>query len=379
MRRMAAVLPEALESLQLSGALNTNLSAVLNIIQARYTDIIRISYAAFDAPTSTLKTFLTTAGIDEPMSHFEARITPIHPLFALRQNKVARLKRRLNEHGDSFSARRLREFGAASSYAVPLFDQERFLGIMFFASSRASRFDSVHVCEQIDVMTKLLEVMIVGEQRAVQSVLGTAKTLKEVAKLRDDETGAHLERMAHYSRIITKHLAPKYRLDDEYIENVFSFAPLHDIGKVAIPDSILLKAGPLSAAEFAYMKEHTTRGKEIVEQAIANLNMEGKHYNQVLRNIVYCHHENWDGTGYPQGLKTHAIPLEARIIRVADVYDALTSVRPYKDAWSQEKTVAFLREESGQQFDPDCVNALCASLEQIEQVAQYYQDEVEAL
>lgn len=375
MRRMTTVLPDALESLQLSGALNTNLSAVLNIVQARYADIIRISYAAFDAQTATLKTFLTTAGLHEPMSYFEARLTPIHPLYRLRQSKTARLTRRLNEQTDSFSARRLKEFGAASSYAIPLFDQERFLGIMFFASSRENRFDSPHVREQIDVLTKLLEVMIVGEQRAIQSVLGTAKTLKEVAKLRDDETGAHLERMAHYSRIITKHLAPLQGLDDEYIENVFNFAPLHDIGKVAIPDSILLKAGPLSAAEFAYMKEHTTRGKEIVEQALANLNMQGKHYNQILRNIVYCHHENWDGTGYPQGLKARAIPLEARIIRVADVYDALTSKRPYKAAWTQQEAMAFLQEESGKQFDPDCVIALQSSVELVDAIAHAYQDE----
>jgi HD-GYP domain-containing protein (c-di-GMP phosphodiesterase class II) len=367
---------EAFGSLSLSAALNTNLDSVLKIVTTRYGDMRRISVAAYDEMSGSLKAHLTTAGDDEPMSHHEARLVPENPLYKLKESPQARIVRRLDELPDSFSARRLLEYGVSSSYAVPMFEHRRFLGVVFFASSRKSRFDSPIVRGHIDVVAKLIEVMLISEAGTVRGLIGTANTLKDVASLRDNETGEHLERMARYSRIVARHLEAETALSDEYIEDLFNFAPLHDIGKIAIPDSILLKPGALSVAEFDVMKTHASKGLEIVDQALHHLNLRHKHYSEMLRNIVLYHHENWDGSGYPTGLQAEAIPLEARIVRVADVYDALTSVRPYKDAWSSEEAFGYLGEQAGRQFDRACVAALFKGRREVEAVAQTFSDQI---
>ncbi|WP_293266281.1 HD domain-containing phosphohydrolase [Neptunomonas sp.] len=238
------------------------------------------------------------------------------------------------------------------------------MGIISFSSSKKNRFIHYRTQAQIDVAAKLVTLLIFSELYAIQGLQGTAKTLKDVAALQDNETGEHLERMSRYSRHIARYLAISHYLDDEFIEDLFLCAPLHDIGKIAIPDKILLKPGRLTNAEFSEMKKHTTYGKNIIEKALANLQIEGKSFSQILYNIVFYHHENWDGSGYPGQLAGKNIPLEARIIRVADVYDALTSERPYKKAWSRSEALEYLQAESGALFDPQCVEAAvaCADL-----------------
>lgn len=365
---------DVFDSLTLSAALNTNLDTILKIIGARYGDMCRISVATYDDVTCSLKAHLTTAGDNEPMSHHEARLVPENPLYRLKESSTARIVRHLDELPGSYSARCLLEYGVYSSYAVPLFEHRRFLGVVFFASSRKRRFDSPIVRAQIDVVAKLIEVMLISETGAVRSLIGTTNTLKDVASLRDNETGEHLERMARYSRIISRNVRTETVLSDEYIEDLFNFAPLHDIGKIAIPDSILLKPSALSTEEFEVMKTHAGKGLEIVDQALMHLNLKHKHYSGMLRNIVLYHHENWDGSGYPAGLREVEIPLEARIVRVADVYDALTSMRPYKEAWSSEEAFRFIREQSGVQFDPECVSAIFRGRHEIEEVAQRFSD-----
>ncbi len=187
-------------------------------------------------------------------------------------------------------------------------------------------------------------------------------SLAKLAEWRDPETGAHLERMRVYSRILAHQLslAPKYAdvVDADYIRTIYIASPVHDIGKVGIPDHILLKPGRLTRAEFEVMKQHSIIGSNTLDAALNGHPSAG--YLCLARDIARSHHEKYDGTGYPDGLSGEDIPLCARIVAVADVYDALTTKRVYKDAFSHERAKQMIVDGSGFHFDPDLVDAFIA-------------------
>ncbi len=186
--------------------------------------------------------------------------------------------------------------------------------------------------------------------------------LAKLAESRDPETGEHLERMRSYSQILAEHLAQggPYRdqIDEEFLENLYRSSPLHDIGKVGIPDAILLKPGRLTESEFEVMKRHTIIGAETMSQAARHTDSGG--FLQMGASIALGHHERFDGAGYPQGLAGQDIPLEARIVALADVYDALTSARVYKAAFEPEKARGMIVEQTGRQFDSIIVEVFLA-------------------
>ena len=196
--------------------------------------------------------------------------------------------------------------------------------------------------------------------------------LAKLAESRDNGSGAHLDRVRTYSRIIAEHLAalPKFsdQVNAEYVRLIYVTSPLHDIGKVAVPDNVLLKPGPLTAEEFEIMKTHTTRGAETLDAALAQY--PSARYLRLARDIAASHHEWYDGSGYPRGLKGEAIPLCGRIVALADAYDALTSRRVYKDAFSHEKARATLVKGRGTHFDPDLIDAFLASEDRFISVGQ---------
>ncbi|MFA7242086.1 MAG: HD domain-containing phosphohydrolase [Sulfuricellaceae bacterium] len=178
--------------------------------------------------------------------------------------------------------------------------------------------------------------------------------LSKATDYRDPETGAHILRMAHYAR----HIAVNLGLSLADQELILEAAPMHDIGKVGVPDHILLKPGKYEPEEFEIMKQHSRIGYEILAGSTASVLQAGA-------EIALTHHEKFDGTGYPDGLRGEAIPLFGRISAVADVFDALTSVRPYKAAWEIERAVELLRDEAGRHFDATCVDAFLANWENV--------------
>lgn len=190
--------------------------------------------------------------------------------------------------------------------------------------------------------------------------------LARAAEYRDPETGAHILRMAHFSRLIALQLG----LSAEETNLLLEAAPMHDIGKVGIPDAILLKPGRLDEAEFALMQRHAEIGAQIfASHASDNPLLE------MATTIALTHHEKFDGTGYPRKLAGAAIPLVGRIVAVADVFDALTSVRPYKRAWSLDEARVFLEQQSGAHFDPQCVAAFLARWDEVLAIHAQYRDE----
>lgn len=192
------------------------------------------------------------------------------------------------------------------------------------------------------------------------------KRLGRAAEYRDNETGTHVIRMSHYARLLAEELG----MPAAFCETLFNAAPMHDVGKIGTPDAILRKPGKLDPDEWAIMQRHVQIGAEII----------GDHPDPLLqmsRKIALYHHERWDGTGYPEGLSGEQIPLEARIAALADVFDALTSERPYKRAWTVEEALELLQKERGKHFEPKLVDAFMRILPQVEQIRLEYADDPE--
>ncbi|HMX15383.1 MAG TPA: response regulator [Rhodocyclaceae bacterium] len=192
----------------------------------------------------------------------------------------------------------------------------------------------------------------------------TIVRLAKAAEFRDPETGAHILRMSHYSRLIAAHLG----LDADWQEMILQAAPMHDVGKLGTPDHILLKPGRLTPEEFEIMKQHTTIGWEILKDSDSPMLV-------LAAEIALSHHEKFDGSGYPGGLAGEAIPQSGRIVAVADVFDALTSERPYKKAWEFDRAVEFLQQGRGSHFDPACIDAFVAQLPAVQAIRQRFRDE----
>ncbi|MDG4562660.1 MAG: two-component system response regulator [Candidatus Competibacter sp.] len=214
------------------------------------------------------------------------------------------------------------------------------------------------------------------EVMAIQEV--TIMAMASLAETRDNATGNHIRRTQHYVRALAQHLRhhPRFAaaLNDETIELLFKSAPLHDIGKVGIPDRILLKPGRLTPDEFEIMKTHAALGRDAIAAAERYLDTPDS-FLRFAREIAYSHQEKWDGSGYPEGLWGEQIPLSARLMAVADVYDALISRRIYKPALPHEQAVAMIREGRDQHFDPDIVDAFLECAEQFRTIAARFADD----
>lgn len=202
----------------------------------------------------------------------------------------------------------------------------------------------------------------------VQRERETIVRLARAAEFRDPETGAHIQRMARYSALIAERLSQP----EDFVSDLLLAAPMHDVGKLGIPDHILLKPGALSPDEREVMKRHTSIGYDILKDSASRA-------VQLGASIALSHHEKFDGTGYPNQLGGHDIPLEGRIVAVADVFDAISSSRPYKRAWPLEKAVALLVEGRGRHFDPDCVDVFLDHLDDVLAIQNEFADDSNTL
>ncbi|MFM4994965.1 HD-GYP domain-containing protein [Aeromonas sanarellii] len=215
---------------------------------------------------------------------------------------------------------------------------------------------------------------------AIQEV--TIQAMASLAETRDNETGNHIRRTQHYVKLLAELLRdhPRFRhfLNDETIHLLFKSAPLHDIGKVGIPDHILLKPGRLTKEEFEIMMTHTTLGRDAIQRAEDQLGFPVD-FLRLAKEIAYSHQEKWDGSGYPKGLSGDDIPISARLMAVADVYDALISHRVYKPGMPHEEAVDIIRQGGGWHFDPDVCAAFLSATEQFKAIAERFSDSEQGL
>lgn len=217
-----------------------------------------------------------------------------------------------------------------------------------------------------DQKRELYQKVKLQTQELINTRYNIIQKLGRAAEFKDNETGNHVKRMSKYAYI----LALACGMEHEAADLLMNAAPMHDIGKIGVPDHILKKAGKLNDEEWLIMKEHAAFGAEILAEDNPSLLID------MAKNVALTHHEKWDGSGYPKGLQAEEIPLEGRIIAIADVFDALTSKRPYKPAWTVERAIELIKNESGKHFDPQLVNYFIDNLDEILAVKAKFSEEL---
>lgn len=359
-----------------TGSLKQKLVSLHRILQAELPFIARLAIALYDPKTEQLATYLHSSGKDNPLPNYQASLELAPSLQEILRQGKPRVVNNMTTFakGEHEHTLRIGQAGYAASYTRPMFYHGLCFGFQFFNAFETDVFTE-SCLHKLDTYGQIVSLMIINDLSVIGMLNAAVKTTQDIAHFRDPETGNHLDRMSRYARLIASALADQYQLDDMFISRVFMFSPLHDIGKIAIPDNILLKAGPLNEGEFDVMKMHTVKGRQMIDDLINNFELNGIRDISILRNIAEFHHEKVNGSGYPRGLKGAEIPLEARIVAVADVFDALTSKRTYKDAWSNEDAFTLLRELAGEQFDQDCVDALIQNEAKIREIQLKFQED----
>lgn len=278
------------------------------------------------------------------------------------------LEAEINERPNSDALRLLREEGIRSNMVVPVMMGDAVFGLVFFSSKSPRHFTQ----KDLKLAEKVISEISGLLNRAYFTKIVFSNVTNSFAELvdkKDDETGDHIERMVRYSVVIAEGLrrrnVPGYEVSRKFVLEIERNASAHDIGKVGVPDEILKKPGKLSPDEWAIMKQHVDVGADVFSLLREGLSVFDADFYRFAEEIARYHHERWDGSGYPQGLKGDEIPLSARIVAVADVFDALTSKRHYKESFSFERSVAMIRESAGSHLDPFVVEIFVENLDRI--------------
>jgi HD-GYP domain-containing protein (c-di-GMP phosphodiesterase class II) len=366
---------DLLETLNQQAPLRDKLVAAHESVKKLCPAIARIAVAIYDPETTVLKTYLHSSGDDNPLQNYQTLLDNAPSLTAILKNGLPRVINNMLtfEDGTYEHTQRIGRTGYAASYTLPMFNNGSFFGFIFYNSKQKDVFTE-NILNQLDIFGHMIALMVINELSHISTLTAAIKTTSHITHKRDPETGSHLDRMSRYSLLIARNLAEKYKLDDEYIQHIFMFAPLHDIGKIAIPDNILLKQGPLDDNEAVIMKSHAEKGQDMIDDLVENFGLNDIQHIDLLRNIAGYHHEAVNGTGYPEGMKGDDIPLEARIVAVADVFDALTSERPYKQAWSNEQALQALNKLAGEKLDKECVDALINNMEEVRNIQELFKE-----
>lgn len=336
----------------------------------------RVAAALYEPARDVVKTFIHATDGDNPLGSVAmplAQTPMLREILATGEPRVFDdIETTPGAAGEI--SRNLLRGGFRSRLVAPIIHKGAPFGVLFFNAHHPGYFTQ-DVMAALRPHMRAIAMMLIHQRAMIRTMLAAVRTARAIGHHRDEETGEHLERMARYAQLIAEKLASSHGLSDEFIEYLFQYAPLHDIGKVAVPDGILMKPGKLTPAEYEVMKTHVVKGEEIIDVMQRDIGLSELPYADLLRNVVGGHHEALDGSGYPRGLKGGEIPMEARITAVADVFDALTSARPYKEPWSNQAALAHLRNLAGRVFDPDCVEALAACMDQVAEIQAQFIDQ----
>jgi HD-GYP domain-containing protein (c-di-GMP phosphodiesterase class II) len=343
------------------------------VLRKQFPPLERIATVVYDPETDELKTFMASDLRSAQLTRYSARLADSPTLAAIAESGQPRVVDDMDRFNPKLTdhTREIVERGYRSSYTMPMYLDGEFAGLLFFDATEPGFFHD-SVLGSLDPFGHLISLTVIRELAIGRTLKGAIRTARHFVEQRDNDTGAHLDRMSRYARLIALDLADAEGLSDEQIEFIFLFAPLHDIGKIGIPDAILLKPGKLTDEEFTAMQRHVDVGCQIVDRMIVDFRLTPSDNTAILRNIVHHHHEAYDGSGYPDGLAGQAIPIEARIITAADIYDAITSRRPYKKASEHGEAIEFMRQMSGSKLDPSCLESLDRHPEELAEIRAHY-------
>ena len=368
---------DPLASLEDASTYQAKLTVVHDALKKSCPGIDRVSVALYDNQSQALKTFIAAPASESPLSNYQIVLDTESALMDIARHRSPRIVNDLTiyQHHTSMHSRAIVGHGFASSYTHPVFHNRDLAGFVFFNSFH-NRYFRERILDQVEIFTHLLAEMILNDLAVTRSLVAALRTSVNMVQKHDLETGTHLERMSRYSRLIARSMVRKgYEpFDDEQIEQLALFAPLHDVGKIGIPDRILQKPARLTREERTIMNTHTVLGRQIVADLISNFGFEQIPYIDYLGNIAEQHHEAMDGSGYPHGLRGQEISMEARIVAVSDIFDALTTRRPYKQPWSNAHAFALLQLLSIDKLDRHCVDALLEYPVEIGQIQQQFSE-----
>lgn len=351
------------------------LEHMYRVLREQYEGVHRFALALFDEEEQTVSSFMYESDEATPLLGYSLPLEQAPSLASLADSnsvrvvsdmRVFRQEQNLSDHSQA-----LLSAGLRSSFTMPLRHGGQLLGFLFLNSQKADYFrpEMVAYC---NLWAHLIEQLLVQERQGVAQIQALIRFATDISGRRSTETHSHVRRMALLARLIARGLQTSHRLSDDFIEYITLFAPMHDIGKVAISDAILHKPEKLSAEEFEEMRQHITIGRDIVDGALQAFALGDMEHSEMLRNIVMYHHEKMNGSGYLGCEGEQEIPLEARIVAVADILDALLNQRSYKPAWSMKRSLEELQQMADSQLDKDCVAVIVENQEKIIEIQRRY-------
>lgn len=335
-----------------------------------------VAVALYDHNTDILSPFIHSSEDGNSSFNRSAKLSEIQSLNEIADHGAPRILNDMAASGGGYClhTQMLIDNGYQSSMTYPFYLNGRLLGFLCLNSYLRHVFTDA-LTHLLNLFSQVISSLVITEAVRIRTLAAAIRTAQSITRHKNEETGSHLDRVAHYSHIIATKLAPSHKLTNEFIEYMLLFSPMHDIGKIAIPDSILLKPGKLTPEEFEVVKTHPSVGRDIIDSMVQEFSFDRFLHIQMWRNIVEMHHEAMDGSGYPEGIRGEHIPIEARICAVADVFDALTSRRCYKDAWGNEKAFSELQEMAGSKLDSECVEALIGDAEMVVKIQAIFTEE----
>ena len=365
--RTTAYFDRRLELLSTAGPLTPRLKLIHELVRRNFSFVDRIAVAVFDPFSNRLKTYVSSSAQEDPLELYEFPLIKARSLM----ESIVKGPRVVNDlsvfaEGRHEHTQKLRESGFQASYTVPILHDNAFRGFIFLNSYQKNCFTD-EVIQELDVFCHLLSSTIERDGRGAEILEGALDLLAGSLPARAAGSEPRRGHMSRITRLITRELVAmgKCTFDDETTERLSRFAAFHDIGKLSLPESVLMKPLPLSPEEFDVVTQHPSKGVEIVDSIVKSFRLEGTPGLQMLRNIVLYHHEKIDGSGYPNRLQGDKIPIEARIVAVADIYDALTSDRPHRFPRSSEEAFDNLDKQRAL-LDTDCVAALFRCRKELE-------------